>query len=63
MSIIKINNKVLEDKSKKERIEELKKLLQNTDYKVLPDYDKDDEDVLSQRQLWRSEIRLLESQL
>jgi len=63
MSIIKVNHKVLENKEKQERIDELKQMLLDTDYKVLPDYDKDSEVVKSQRQQWRTEIRLLESQL
>jgi hypothetical protein len=44
------------------RIAELKALLNNSDYKVLPDYDKPDEDIVSQRQAWREEIRTLEAQ-
>jgi hypothetical protein len=44
------------------RIVELKALLTNSDYKVLPDYDKPDEDIVSQRQAWREEIRTLEAQ-
>jgi hypothetical protein len=46
----------------KARIAELKALLTNSDYKVLPDYDKPDEDIVSQRQAWREEIRTLEAQ-
>ena len=44
------------------RITELKRLLAESDYKVLPDYDKPDEDIVSQRQAWREEIRTLEAQ-
>jgi hypothetical protein len=44
------------------RINELKQFLENTDYKVLPDYDKPDEAIKVQRQEWRNEIRNLESQ-
>jgi hypothetical protein len=44
------------------RIAELKALLNDSDYKVLPDYDKPDEDIVSQRQAWREEIRTLEAQ-
>jgi len=44
------------------RIAELKALLNNSDYKVLPDYDKPDEDIVSQRQAWREEVRQLEAQ-
>src|SRR5690606_20629371 len=45
------------------RIFELKKLLSETDYKVMPDYDRTDETILAQRQLWREEIRSIESSL
>ena len=44
------------------RIAELKQLLANSDYKVLPDYDKPSEDIKTQRQAWREEIRTLEAQ-
>jgi hypothetical protein len=44
------------------RIAELKALLNDSDYKVLPDYDKPDEGIVSQRQAWREEIRTLEAQ-
>jgi hypothetical protein len=46
----------------KARIAELKALLNNSDYKVLPDYDKDSEAIKAQRQAWREEIRTLEAQ-
>lgn len=45
--------------AKDARIAELKQLLSDTDYVVLPDYDKSKPDVLAQRQLWRDEIRSL----
>jgi DNA-binding FadR family transcriptional regulator len=41
------------------RISELKKLLQETDYVAMPDYDQDKADVLVDRQSWREEIRTL----
>jgi hypothetical protein len=41
------------------RIYELKQLLKDSDYKVLPDYDKPDETIKAQRQAWREEIRSL----
>jgi hypothetical protein len=63
MSIIKINQEKLQKIKNKERIAELKELLAKSDYKVSPDYDKDNSNVKSQRQKWRSEIRILESQL
>ena len=43
-----------------DRIAELKFLLSTTDYKVLPDYDKDASDIKVYRQLWRDEIRSLD---
>jgi hypothetical protein len=46
---------------KEVRAAELKKLLLQSDYKVLPDYDKPvSDDLLTQRQAWRDEIRSLE---
>jgi len=47
----------------RERIAELKKLLADSDYKAMPDYDKTDSSILEQRQAWRDEIRTLEAQL
>jgi hypothetical protein len=47
----------------KARIAELKNLLDESDYKVLPDYDKTDEDIIADRQAWRDEIRELEKTL
>ena len=49
-------------KANADRIAELKALLNNSDYKVLPDYDKDSEAIKAQRQAWREEIRTLEAQ-
>jgi hypothetical protein len=43
------------------RIAELKRLLRDSDYVALPDYDKDKADVIAQRQAWRDEIRSLEA--
>jgi hypothetical protein len=60
--IIKIDPAKAQAKANADRIAELKALLNNSDYKVLPDYDKPDEDIVSQRQAWRLEIRTLEVQ-
>jgi hypothetical protein len=60
--IIKIDPAKAQAKANADRIAELKALLNNSDYKVLPDYDKPDEDIVSQRQAWRAEIRTLEAQ-
>ena len=49
-------------KANADRIAELKALLTDSDYKVLPDYDKDSEAIKAQRQAWREEIRTLEAQ-
>ena len=62
MSLIKINQSVIEAKARKARVDELKQQLLDTDYKVLPDYDKPNEDIKIQRQAWREEIRMLEAQ-
>jgi hypothetical protein len=62
MSIIKIDPVKAAAKQREARIVELKKLLVDSDYKVLPDYDKDSEAIKAQRQAWREEIRTLEAQ-
>jgi hypothetical protein len=41
------------------KIRELKLKLAETDYKVLPDYDKPNEQIKAQRQAWRDQIRKL----
>jgi hypothetical protein len=58
--IIKIDPAKAQAKANADRIAELKALLTNSDYKVLPDYDKDSEAIKAQRQAWRDEIRALE---
>lgn len=45
------------------RITQLEIFLNNSDYAVLPDYDKPNDDIKVQRQLWRDEIRKLEKNL
>jgi hypothetical protein len=62
MSLIKIDPAKAQAKANADRIAELKALLNNSDYKVLPDYDKDSEAIKAQRQAWREEIRTLEAQ-
>jgi len=62
MSLIKVDPAKAQAKANADRIAELKALLNNSDYKVLPDYDKPDEDIVAQRQAWRLEIRTLEAQ-
>jgi hypothetical protein len=49
-----------EAQAKEQRIIELKRLLDDSDYKVLPDYDKPNDDIKAQRQAWREEIRAQE---
>ena len=49
------------EKARVARIAELKKLLSDTDFKVLPDYDEPSDDIKAQRQAWREEIRGLEA--
>jgi hypothetical protein len=51
-----------DQQAKEQRIAELKQLIANSDYKVLPDYDKPNEDIKAHRQAWRDEIRKLETQ-
>ena len=60
--IIKIDPAKAQAKANADRIAELKALLTNSDYKVLPDYDKDSEAIKAQRQAWREEVRQLEAQ-
>jgi hypothetical protein len=48
------------EQAKEQRIIELKRLLDDSDYKVLPDYDKTSDEIKVQRQAWRDEIRTLE---
>jgi hypothetical protein len=60
--IIKIDPAKAQAKANADRIAELKALLNDSDYKVLPDYDKPDEAIVAQRQAWRAEIRTLEAQ-
>jgi hypothetical protein len=62
MSLIQIDPAKAQAKANADRITELKQLLNNSDYKVLPDYDKPDENIVAQRQAWREEIRALEEQ-
>jgi hypothetical protein len=49
-----------DQQAKEQHIAELKSLLDDSDYKVLPDYDKASDDIKAQRQAWRDEIRTLE---
>jgi hypothetical protein len=58
--LIKIDPAKAQAKANEARIAELKTLLTESDYKVLPDYDKPDEAIVAQRQAWRDEIRALE---
>jgi hypothetical protein len=61
MSLIKVDPTKVQAKVNEARIAELKALLTNSDYKVLPDYDKGDEAIKTQRQAWREEVRTLEA--
>lgn len=63
MSLFKINQKYIDDQNRIKRIEELKRLLKDSDFKVLPDYDQQDNSIIIQRQSWREEIRQLEIEL
>jgi FtsZ-binding cell division protein ZapB len=59
MSLIKIDQAKKTKAAKEARVSELRKLLGDSDYKVTTDYDKPNEDVKTQRQAWRDEIREL----
>lgn len=48
------------EQARESRITELKQLLADSDYKVLPDYDKTTDAIKTQRQAWRDEIRAIE---
>ena len=50
------------EQQREQRITELKRLIADSDYKVLPDYDKPSEEIKAQRQAWREEVRQLENQ-
>lgn len=56
-----VASKVTDEDRRIARIAELKQFLRDTDYVVLPDYDKDKAAVIAQRQAWRDEIRSLEA--
>jgi hypothetical protein len=61
MSLIKINQSVLDQLAKDARMAELKQLLADTDYVGLSDYDKVKPELIAERALWRAEIRELEN--
>jgi hypothetical protein len=61
MSLIKVDSVKLDNIKKQERIRELKKLLSETDYIALSDYDKEQTELKLQRKEWREEIRSLEN--
>ncbi len=59
-------NKPTPEQLKQVRIAELKQLLANSDFKVLPDYqasktEAENKVVIEQRQAWRDEVRELEA--
>ena len=62
MSLIQVDPAKAQAKANAERITELKRLLAESDFRVLPDYDKDSEEIKAQRQAWREEVRQLENQ-
>jgi hypothetical protein len=62
MSFIIVDQAKVEAKARADRIAELKKLLADTDYKMLPGYDRPTEEIAVQREAWRLEVRALESQ-
>lgn len=48
------------EQSREGRIAILKAKLHKTDFKAMPDYDKDNTAILAERQAWREEVRKLE---
>ena len=61
--VIKTAEMIAEEENKQttqQRIAELRTLLAESDFKVLPDYDKDSTTVKLERQAWRDELRTLE---
>jgi hypothetical protein len=61
--VIKTAEIIAEEENKQttqQRIAELRTLLAESDFKVLPDYDKDSTTVKLERQAWRNELRTLE---
>lgn len=60
--MIRIDEKKAAEQKRVARIAELKRLIADTDYKVLPDYDKPAGEIVARRQAWRDEIRALELQ-
>ena len=61
MSLVKVDPAKVQARESAARIAELKRLLAETDYVALADYDKSKPEVLAQRQAWRDEIRELEA--
>ena len=67
VSIVSLTSEEIAEASKPEpveqvrlrRVEELKQLLATSDYKVLPDYTRVNDDIIKQRSAWRDEIRSL----
>ena len=62
--VIKTAEQVALEQNQKEtlqRIVELKKLLSESDFKVMPDYDKQNDEIKVNRQSWRNELRELEA--
>jgi len=55
-------SKPTQDQLVNSRILELKMKLSESDFKVLPDYDRDNTQIKIERQAWRNEIRSLEDE-
>jgi len=58
--MIKINEAKKQEELNQQEITRLKQFLAETDYKVLPDYDKDSSDIIIERKKAREIIRNLE---
>jgi inosine/xanthosine triphosphate pyrophosphatase family protein len=60
MSLIKVDAAKSAATQNAKRIAELRKMLADTDYVALSDYDQDKPEIKAQRQTWRNEIRQLQ---
>jgi hypothetical protein len=59
MSLINVDQSKVDKRAKDNRIEVLRKLLADSDFKVAVDYDQPNAAIKAQRQEWRDEIRRL----
>ena len=60
MSLIKVDATKSAATQNAKRMADLRKMLADTDYVALADYDQDKPEIKAQRQTWRNEIRQLQ---